>query len=43
MEKRPSEKCGDCVWWYEEPILCEGCPNNPETETKKDSDGNSHS
>ncbi len=35
MERRPGERCGDCVWWYEGPILCEGCPNNPETEAKK--------
>ena len=35
MNKPPSDKCGECVWWNEGPILCDGCPNNPETETKK--------
>ena len=35
MNKPSSERCGECVWWYEGPILCQGCPNNPETETKK--------
>ncbi len=35
MERRPGERCGDCVWWHEGPILCEGCPNNPETKAKK--------
>ena len=31
MERRPSEQCEDCIWWHEEPLLCKGCPNNPET------------
>jgi hypothetical protein len=35
MNQPPSEKCGDCVWWYEGPLLCEACPNNPESETMK--------
>lgn len=35
MNKPPSNKCGNCVWWYEGPLLCKGCPNNPETETMK--------
>ena len=34
MEQRPREKCDDCFWWYEDPLLCEGCPNNPRTEIK---------
>jgi len=32
MEERPSEECGNCLWWCENPFLCMGCPNNPETE-----------
>ncbi len=35
MNQRLSDKCGDCVWWYEGPLLCEGCPNNPASETMK--------
>ena len=35
MNQRPSDKCGGCVWWYEGPLLCEGCPNNPEPEAIK--------
>jgi hypothetical protein len=35
MNQAPSDKCGDCVWWYEGPLLCEACPNNPESETMK--------
>jgi len=35
MNKPSSERCGECVWWYEGPILCQGCPNNSETETKE--------
>ena len=34
MEQRPSENCEDCFWWYEDSLLCEGCPNNPRTEIK---------
>ena len=30
---RLSMRCGDCVWWYEGPLMCDGCPNNPETST----------
>ncbi len=29
MEQSPSEKREGCFWWYEDPLLCEGCPNNP--------------
>ena len=35
MNEPLSEQCGDCVWWYEGPLLCEGCPNNPESEAMK--------
>ena len=35
VNQLPSDKCGDCVWWYEGPQLCEGCPNNPESEAMK--------
>jgi hypothetical protein len=35
MNQPPSDKCGDCVWWYEGALLCVGCPNNPESETMK--------
>jgi hypothetical protein len=35
MNQLPSEKCGNCIWWYEGPLLCEGCPNNPESEARK--------
>ena len=35
MNEPPSEQCRDCVWWYEGPILCMGCPNNPESEIRK--------
>ena len=35
-EKTPSEKCNDCIWWYEDSRLCQGCPNNPDTgESRK--------
>jgi len=33
-KKRPSEKCNGCIWWYEDPLLCQGCPNNPDTEER---------
>ena len=32
MIDRPSERCGGCIWWCEEPAVCEGCPNNPDTK-----------
>ena len=32
MKQRPSDKCGDCFWWEDDPFLCEGCPNNPKPE-----------
>jgi hypothetical protein len=35
MEQRPSEECGDCFWWYEDPLLCRGCPNNPDTKESR--------
>jgi hypothetical protein len=35
MTHRPSEKCDDCFWWYEDRVLCLGCPNNPETKKSK--------
>ena len=35
MNQAPSDKCGDCVWWYEGPILCEGCPDNLKSEAMK--------
>ena len=34
MEERRSEKCNDCIWWYEDPLLCQGCPNNLDTEER---------
>jgi len=37
MTERPSEKCDDCIWWYEDPLLCQGCPNNPDTEESRKS------
>jgi len=38
MTHRPSEKCDDCFWWYEDQLLCVGCANNPETDEKRDTD-----
>jgi hypothetical protein len=35
MNQPLSDKCGDCFWWYEGPLLCEVCPYNPESETMK--------
>ena len=35
MNQLPSDKCGGCVWWYEGPLMCDGCPNNPQSETIK--------
>jgi hypothetical protein len=35
MNGRPSERCGGCVWWHEGPLMCKGCPNNPDTRRKK--------
>ena len=35
MNQPLSDRCGNCVWWYEGPLLCEGCPNNPESEEMK--------
>ena len=35
MNQSPSDKCGDCVWWHEGPLVCQACPNNPESETMK--------
>lgn len=37
MKERPSEKCDDCIWWYEDPLLCDGCPNNSGTEKSRKS------
>jgi len=34
-KKRPSEKCNGCIWWYEDPLLCQGCPNNPDAEPSR--------
>jgi hypothetical protein len=36
MKHRPSDSCEDCFWWHEDPVLCEGCPNNPETEDRRE-------
>jgi hypothetical protein len=38
MEQRPSEGCENCVGWHEDPLLCVGCPNDPESGKTKDSD-----
>jgi hypothetical protein len=38
MQRKPSEKCGDCICWYEDPFLCHGCPNNPDTEDSRKND-----
>jgi hypothetical protein len=38
MKHKPSERCEDCFWWHEDPVLCEGCPNNPETEERRKTD-----
>ena len=35
LDKAPGDECGDCIWWYEGPILCEGCPHNPESEASE--------
>jgi hypothetical protein len=35
MNQPSSDKCGDCVWWQEGPLVCQACPNNPESETIK--------
>jgi hypothetical protein len=34
MEKRPSEKCENCVWRREDPSLCAGCPDNPKAQER---------
>jgi hypothetical protein len=38
MTHRPSDKCDDCFWWYEDHVLCLGCANNPETKESKDAE-----
>jgi hypothetical protein len=38
MQRKPSEKCEDCIYWYEDPYLCHGCPNNPDTEDSRKND-----
>ena len=38
MSGRPSDKCGNCVWWHEGSMLCQGCPNNPETVPRAEED-----
>ena len=35
MNQPLSDRCGDCVWWYEGPLLYEGCPNNSESEAMR--------
>jgi hypothetical protein len=35
MEERPSQKCNDCISWYDDPLLCQGCPSNPDTEKSR--------
>ena len=33
MHNSPSDRCGDCPWWHEGPIMCIDCPNHPEADT----------
>ena len=28
MYNSPSDRCGDCPWWHEGPIMCIDCPNH---------------
>jgi hypothetical protein len=35
MERRPTEECEDCFWWYEDASLCLKCRDNPKANGRK--------
>ena len=35
MERRPSDECENCFWWYEDAFLCLECCNNPKANKRQ--------